>query len=95
MELDDFLIFVFNLFLSREERKSKIIFDLCDFDRNGTISSLDLINLKDCAPESSLFYQEIKLISDYFVAQSITNKYEKRPPDFFTFDVFITYLDSY
>jgi hypothetical protein len=56
IELDDYMIFVFNLFLARQERRMKIIFDLCDFDRDGTISSLDLINLRDCAPESSLFY---------------------------------------
>ncbi len=67
IELDDFLIFIFGLFLGTEERKRKIVFDLCDYDHDGIISSLDLINVKDCAPERSLFFQEIKFVSEYFV----------------------------
>lgn len=67
LELDDYLIFIYNIFLGTEERKRKVVFDLCDFDRDGTITSLDLINVKDCSPERSLFSEEIKLITEYFV----------------------------
>lgn len=72
----------------------KVLFDFYDFDRDGVITSLDILNLVSSLQEGSIIQKEVKILSDYFVSQTITRKINKRPYDFFNFENFALYINS-
>jgi len=78
----------------KPEKKRQILFNIFDYDGDGVISSLDVLNFLDCGPEGSRFKQEVKIISDFYVAQSITRRINRRPPNFLHIEVFTAFLNS-
>ena len=63
-------------------------FDFYDFDRDGTIGSLDILNMGECAPKGSVIYKEVKMLSDYYITESMTRKINKRAFDFLKLETF-------
>lgn len=53
-----------------------------------------MLNFLDCAPEGCRFKQEIKIMSDFYVAQSITRRINRRLPNFLNIEVFNAFLNS-
>ncbi len=72
----------------------RVLFDFYDFDRDGIITSLDILNLITNLPENSLIHKEVKILSDFFVSETITRKINKRPYDFFNYETFTYYINS-
>ena len=72
----------------------KVLFDFYDFDRDGIITSLDILNLITNLPENCLIHKEVKILSDYFVQETITRKINRRPFDFFNYENFTYYINS-
>ncbi len=100
----EYLFFVYILYIvsssifitlqGTPEERLKILFDFYDFDRDGCISSLDILNLVQCLPESSPMFQEVKVVTDFFVSETITRGFDRRSGDFFTFEIFTLYINS-
>jgi hypothetical protein len=74
--------------------KMQVLFEFYDFDRDGHISSLDILNLVEAVPDGSYFHREVKLVADFFISESITRRINKRPCDFFRFENFRILMSS-
>ena len=72
----------------------RVLFDFYDFDRDGIITSLDILNLIQNVPEGSIIHKEVKILSDFFVQETITRKINRRPYDFFNYENFAYYINS-
>ncbi len=72
----------------------RVLFDFYDLDRDGIITSLDILNLVSNTPEGSLIHREVKIVADYFVQETITRKINRRPFDFFNYENFTYYINS-
>ena len=67
--------------------KSKFAFAMYDADRDGLISSRDLIDFQKDLPENCPLTIEIKKISNNYLDNTIFTRQKKRP-NFFDFDYF-------
>ena len=72
----------------------RVLFDFYDFDRDGIITSLDILNLISNIPEGSIIHKEVKILTDFFVQETITRKINRRPYDFFNYENFTYYINS-
>lgn len=72
----------------------QLLFDFYDFDRDGHIGSLDILNLVECIPEGSVFHQEVKMIADFFIYEAIMRRINRRAGNFFKYDNFTLYMNS-
>lgn len=50
------------------------MFNFYDFDRDGILNGLDLLNLVDNFPKGSKIYEEVKLVSDYYVKKTMISR---------------------
>ncbi|CDW83717.1 UNKNOWN [Stylonychia lemnae] len=67
--------------------KDRLVFNFYDYDRDGVLNGLDLLNLVDNFPKGSLIYQEVRLVSDLYVKRTMITK-PRQPVDFLKFEKF-------
>ena len=51
-----------------------MLFNFYDFDRDGHINGLDVLNLVENFPKTSKLYEEFKLVCDYYVKKTMLSK---------------------
>ena len=71
------------------------MFDFYDFDRDGSIGSIDILNLIESLNDrENELYKEVRLVTEFFMAEVITRKIGKRPPDFMNIEVYQHFMGS-
>ena len=63
-----------------------MLFDFYDFDRDGSITSIDILNLIISLPKGSLIEREVKIVKDHFVDNTLISK--RTHSNFITFKRF-------
>lgn len=71
------------------------MFDFYDFDRDGSIGSLDILNLIESLDDKeNALYKEVRLVTDFFMAEVISRKINKRAPDFLNIEVYQNFMGT-
>mmetsp|Transcript_31595 Transcript_31595/g.30905 ORF Transcript_31595/g.30905 Transcript_31595/m.30905 type:complete len:127 (-) Transcript_31595:256-636(-) len=67
----EFLKVIMAMLYGNQYDKDKYLFNFYDFDKDGHINGVDLVNLVESVPKESLIFKEVKYISDFYVFQTM------------------------
>jgi hypothetical protein len=70
-----------------------MLFNFFDYDKDGHLSGIDLLNLLDNLNKNSKIYKEVKIISEYYVYETMLSR-PRSSSDFLNLERFKSYLYS-